>query len=114
MHLFASHFGCYEVDYHGAQPVLVPFRKDPKPLVVGQSYLELAQDQARLRRPLARKGRLAGDGGGARGDDEFVEITSDAAVDRVAGLETAVFLRALIAGQAPGAFTIRKPIANGS
>lgn len=84
MHLFASHFGCYEVDYHGAQPVLVPFRKDPEPSIVGQSYLELAQDQARLRRPLARKGWLAGDGGRARGDDEFVEISSDEAVDRAA------------------------------
>lgn len=45
--------------------MLVLFRKDPEPSVVGQSYLELAQDQARLRRPLARKGWLAGDGGRA-------------------------------------------------
>ena len=84
MHLFASHFGCYEVRSHATGPELVPFRHDPNPSALGQHYLELAQDPARLSRPMARKGWLAGDKGAARGNDSFVELTYDQALDLAA------------------------------
>lgn len=84
MHLFASHFGCYEVEAQGAGPRLIPFRKDPDPSRVGQHYLELANDPARVLRPMARKGWLAGDKGAARGEDTFVEVTQDEALDLAA------------------------------
>lgn len=84
MHLFASHFGCYEVEYRDDEAVLLPFRHDPEPSSVGQCYLELADSPARLTRPLARKGWLAGDQGASRGNDEFVEIPADEALDLAA------------------------------
>lgn len=77
MHLFASHFGCHEVECHNDDAVRVPFRKDPEPSSVGQCYLELAKDPARLTRAMARKGWLAGDQDASRGADAFVDISAD-------------------------------------
>ncbi|MCL2896886.1 molybdopterin-dependent oxidoreductase [Brenneria tiliae] len=79
MHLFASHFGTYEVarDARG-EPVLRPFRHDPRPSHVGLRYLELAQSAARITAPMVRRswleqGALACDRR-LRGREEFVAV----------------------------------------
>ncbi|MDB6453027.1 molybdopterin-dependent oxidoreductase [Falsirhodobacter sp. 20TX0035] len=76
MQIFASHFGFFEV---GPGPTLKPFRHDPAPSPVGLTHLDLARDPARVRVPMARKGWLAGDGGAARGDDTYVELSLEEA-----------------------------------
>lgn len=81
MHLFASHFGFYEV---APGPRLRPFRHDPAPSAVGLAYLDLADSPNRILTPMARRGWLAGDNGAARGQDDFVPLSLDAAASRAA------------------------------
>ncbi|MGF9566426.1 molybdopterin-dependent oxidoreductase [Neorhizobium sp. JUb45] len=90
MHLFATHFGTYEVgaDANG-KPCLLPFRHDPDPSQMGLGYLALADHPERVRTPMIRKswlenGPLAGTGR-LRGDDEFVSVSWDEAADLIAG-----------------------------
>lgn len=80
MHLFATHFGTYEVqnDKDG-KPRLLPFRHDPDPSGVGLGYLELANHPERVLSPMVRqswleKGPLAGTGD-LRGKEEFVPVS---------------------------------------
>jgi len=80
MHLFASHFGYYEV---GPGPVLKPFRHDPDPSPVGLAYLDLARHPARILQPMVRRGWLNGDGGAARGEDLYEPLTADQAAELV-------------------------------
>ncbi len=94
MHLFATHFGTYEVvnDTAGA-PTLHPFRLDRDPSPVGAAFLDLAAAPERIRQPMARRGwlerRRAGDtargSDGRRGFDEFVPLDWPEAIDLVAG-----------------------------
>lgn len=79
MHLFASHFGTYEVERDAqGQPVLRPFRHDPRPSPVGLHYLALARSKARITAPMARRswleqGALASDRS-QRGKEAFVAV----------------------------------------
>ncbi|MBW6425677.1 molybdopterin-dependent oxidoreductase [Rhizobium sp. XQZ8] len=82
MHLFATHFGTYEVaaDVDG-KPCLKPFRHDPDPAEMGLGYLELADHPERIRAPMVRRswlesGPLARTGG-QRGKEDFVEVSWD-------------------------------------
>ena len=90
MHLFATHFGTYEVGADATgKPKLLPFRHDPDPSEIGLGYLDLADHPQRVRKPMVRKswleqGPLAGTGR-LRGKDEFVEVTWSRATGLVAG-----------------------------
>ena len=84
--LTAAHWGVYEVEMRdGAAVALHPFRGDPDPSPIGLHALAPELDALRVRRPAVRRGWLAGDEGAGRGDDAFVQIPWDEALDRVAG-----------------------------
>ncbi len=89
MHLFATHFGTYEVGFGAnGKPLLMPFRHDPDPSQMGLGYLALADHPERIRAPMVRRswlenGPLAGMGVG-RGREEFVAVDWDAAAGLVA------------------------------
>lgn len=83
MHLFATHFGTYEVVTEpGKRPRLQPFRHDPDPSPVGAAFLDLADAPERVRTPMVRRGWLEGrradparrGSDGRRGFDEFVPM----------------------------------------
>uniref|UniRef100_UPI0031015728 molybdopterin-dependent oxidoreductase n=1 Tax=Neorhizobium sp. EC2-8 TaxID=3129230 RepID=UPI0031015728 len=89
-HLFATHFGTYEVgtDANGKRKLL-PFRHDPDPSEMGLGYLDLAAHPERVRAPMVRKswlemGPLAATGV-SRGREDFVEISWDKAAGLIAG-----------------------------
>ncbi len=89
-HLFATHFGTYEVgtDANGKRKLL-PFRHDPDPSEMGLGYLDLANHPQRIRAPMVRRswleqGPLAATGA-SRGSDDFVEISWDRAASLIAG-----------------------------
>ncbi|MCG8710247.1 molybdopterin-dependent oxidoreductase [Brenneria sp. 4F2] len=89
MHLFASHFGTYEVERDDrGQPVLRPFRHDPRPSPVGLHYLELARSKARIRQPMVRRSWLeqgaTASNRALRGQEDFVAVDWDTVSRRIA------------------------------
>jgi biotin/methionine sulfoxide reductase len=89
MHLFATHFGTYEVgaDANGS-PRLMPFRHDPDPAPMGLGYLSLADHPERITAPMVRRsfldqGALAGTGD-RRGREDFVAVSWDTAASLIA------------------------------
>lgn len=84
MNLFASHFGTYEIEHGPDGPRLLPFRHDPAPSPLGPGFLEIADHPTRIRQPMVRKGWLDGDGGAARGTDDFVPLDIERACDLAA------------------------------
>lgn len=85
-HLFGSHFGTYTVIEGTDGPALAPFAGDPAPSPLGHGYLELAAHPLRVRQPMARAGWWHGTSGGAgRGQEPFLPVSWDAALDRIAG-----------------------------
>ena len=83
----ASHWGSYTVLVEDGRIVGVePLPQDPAPSPVIQSVPDWARPDRRVLRPIVRKGWLAGrrDGRG-RGDDPFVAVPWDEALDMVAG-----------------------------
>jgi biotin/methionine sulfoxide reductase len=82
----ASHWGAFRADVADGRVVRVtPFEGDPEPSDLIHCWPEMLDAPTRVARPVARRGWLAGDGGAARGEDGFVEIGWDDALDRVAG-----------------------------
>jgi biotin/methionine sulfoxide reductase len=81
----STHWGNYDVEVRGdAVVALHPVADDPDPSPIGAG-MPLAQNHAgRIRRPAVRRGWLEGKGGGARGEDAFVEVGWDAALDLAA------------------------------
>ncbi|MCY3984466.1 MAG: molybdopterin-dependent oxidoreductase [Roseovarius sp.] len=68
----ASHWGAYELDGSGG---IRPLPDDPAPSRIGRGWVSAARDApSRIMAPVARKGWLAGDAGGKRGDDGYVEL----------------------------------------
>lgn len=83
--LNASHWGAFRAEVaDGVVKRVVPFEHDPRPSGINDVWPEMLTSPLRVARPVVRKGWLAGDGGAARGDDAFVEIPWDEALDRVA------------------------------
>lgn len=80
-HLYASHFGVFEVV---PGPRLTRFRQDRGTPRLGLAELDLAHSPTRILQPMARRGWLAGDQGAARGDDVFVPLSLDEAAARAA------------------------------
>ena len=84
--LSASHWGAFRAEVSdGAVRRIVPFEHDPLPSGMNDVWPEMLNSDLRVMRPVVRKGWLDGDGGAARGDDEYVEIDWDQALDLVAG-----------------------------
>ena len=88
--LTAAHWGVYEVEYDDAgKPVkLHPFSRDPDPSPIGLHMLSDEVTRLRVLRPSVRKSWLE-KGPGAnperRGQEPFVEVSWDEALDLVAG-----------------------------
>ncbi|HJR93014.1 MAG TPA: molybdopterin-dependent oxidoreductase [Acidimicrobiia bacterium] len=85
-HLTVTHFGAYEVESDGESVTAVhPFAKDPDPSPIGQSLEAIGRN--RVMRPAIRRSWLE-DGPGARpelrGQEPFVEVPWDTALDLVA------------------------------
>ncbi|MEM7255092.1 MAG: molybdopterin-dependent oxidoreductase, partial [Pseudomonadota bacterium] len=83
--LTSMHWGVYEVqrDNHGA-PILAPFADDPDPNPIGLHALGPELADARVKRPAIRAGWLNADKRKRRGEDDFIEVSWDTALDAVA------------------------------
>jgi biotin/methionine sulfoxide reductase len=87
--LTAAHWGVYEVEYDddGHAVRLHPFSKDPDPSPIGLHMLSDEVARLRVRRPAIRKSWLERGPGAApemRGQEPFVEVPWDEALDLVA------------------------------
>src|ERR1041384_6261034 len=85
--LTAAHWGVYEVEYDdkGQASKLHPFAKDPDPSPIGLHMLSDEVARLRVRRPAFRKSWLEKGPGAAndkRGQEPFVELPWDEALDR--------------------------------
>jgi biotin/methionine sulfoxide reductase len=82
-----THFGAFEVESDGQRVLAVhPFPEDPRPSPIGQSLEAVTEN--RVMRPAVRRSWLEGGPGSKpelRGEDEFVEVSWDFALDLVAG-----------------------------
>lgn len=82
----AAHWGAftaYEED--GKLVSVLPFEHDPHPTALNSVWPEMLTSPMRVGRPVVRKGWLAKDRGAARGEDEFVAVPWDEALDMAAG-----------------------------
>ena len=85
--LTAAHWGVYEVEYDdkGQAAKLHPFSKDPDPSPIGLHMLSDEVARLRVRRPAFRKSWLEkgpGANSDKRGQEPFVELPWDEALDR--------------------------------
>ena len=82
----AAHWGSYLVERAAdGTPRLVDDPQDPEPSVIGHGWLSAMQDgKVRIARPAIREGWLEGDRGAGRGDDGYVEMSWDEALEHVA------------------------------
>jgi len=88
----ATHWGVYEVRYEGGKADrLEAFARDPSPSPIGLSMLDAVKGPLRVRRPAVRRSWLEAMRGGTddtrrdlRGQEEFVELEWDEALDLVA------------------------------
>ena len=85
--LTLAHWGVYEVEYDdaGKASKLHPFSRDPDPSPIGLHMLSDEVARLRVRRPAIRKGWLERGPGAAsdkRGEEPFVEVPWDEALDR--------------------------------
>lgn len=84
--LSASHWGAFRAEVvDGVLKAVHPFEHDPRPSRMNDVWPEMISSPLRVAQPVVRKGWLEGDGGAKRGDDSYVEISWDEALDRVAG-----------------------------
>jgi biotin/methionine sulfoxide reductase len=82
----AAHWGIYEVDRDGSgDPVLQPLAADPDPTRIGLDQLAPEVRNLRIARPAVRRGWLDRRARDGRGQDAFVELDWDEALDLVAG-----------------------------
>ncbi|ARO13413.1 biotin sulfoxide reductase [Ketogulonicigenium robustum] len=84
--LCASHWGAFRAEVEGGKITRVyPFEHDPRPSRMNEAWPEMLDSPLRIARPAVRRGWLAGDNGAARGEDTYIEVDWDVALDRVAG-----------------------------
>lgn len=83
--LSASHWGAFRAEVRDGVVIrILPFERDPRPSPLNNVWPEMLTHELRVLRPSVRRGWLDGDDGAKRGEDEFVEIEWDEALDRVA------------------------------
>lgn len=87
--LTSAHWGTYRVQTEaGRVKALSGFEEDADPSPIGYGIVDVLEDPLRIRRPMVRRGWLErgpGSADGARGRDEFVEVSWPKAVELVAG-----------------------------
>ncbi|MGZ9810237.1 molybdopterin-dependent oxidoreductase [Pseudoroseicyclus sp. H15] len=84
--LSASHWGAFRAEVAEGKVVKIhPFEHDPRPSRMNEAWPEMLDAPLRVTQPVVRQGWLDGDGGAARGDDTYVEVSWDEALDLVAG-----------------------------
>jgi len=79
----ASHWGIYEVEHDGVQPVLKGWQQDAAPSAIGLHMLEASQHPLRIGRPAVRQSWLQqgpGSNPHLRGREPFVEVTWEEAI----------------------------------
>ena len=82
MRYTAAHWGAYAFDENTG---LLPLADDPAPSRIGRGWLSAATNKlGRVLSPVIRKGWLEGDRGAARSSDDFVRVSWNEAVRRVA------------------------------
>ena len=85
----STHWGTYFAEAEGDRLIAVhDYDEDPAPAIIGPGIVEAIDHQTRVRRPMVRKGWLVRKGlipAGKRGQDSFVEIDWQTALDLVAG-----------------------------
>ena len=87
----SAHWGCYEVRQNGGTRDLIPLASDALPSDIGAGWLSGAMDRGvRVARPSVRKGWLERRDTTGRGQDAFVEVSWDEALDLVVGELTRV------------------------
>ncbi len=85
--LNASHWGAFRAEVRdGAVARILPFEHDPRPSPLNAVWPEMLDHALRVLRPAVRRGWLEGDGGRGRGEDEFVEVGWERALDLAAGV----------------------------
>ena len=83
----AAHWGIYEVNGDGGEPVITALRSDPDPSEIGLHMAAPDLQRVRIARPVIRKSWLEGGPGTKphlRGREPFVEVNWDIALDLVA------------------------------
>src|SRR5690606_3985466 len=68
-------------------------KDDPAPSAINENYIAAATGPMRISQPMVRRGWLAGDGGGARGEDSFIPVSWERASQLVAGRLSDVIAR---------------------
>ena len=83
--LVAAHWGTYRAEMKDGRAVaLKPFEDDPDPSPIGEAMLETLNDPCRIGQPMVRQGFLDCGNRDRRGNDSFVVVTWDKALDLVA------------------------------
>lgn len=81
----ACHWGAFLAEVDDARLVGTrPFDKDPAPTDLIAAWPEMVYSPLRVARPFVRKGYLSGDGGALRGEDDYVAVPWDEALDLAA------------------------------
>ena len=83
-----THWGAYDVEVAGGTSTAVrPHSEDPDPSLIGKSFEDSVHHRSRITQPAVRKGWLERGPekhGGGRGDEPFVAVSWDKALDLVA------------------------------
>ena len=84
--LAASHWGAFRAEVEEGKITRVhPFEHDPRPSRMNEVWPEMLDSPLRVARPVVRRGWLEGDGGAGRGEDSYVALPWDEALDIAAG-----------------------------
>ncbi len=82
----SAHWGSYRFEGDGEALNLVPLEADPAPSLIGKGWLAAVRDtDTRILTPAIRKGWLDNRDRQRMGDDSFVEVSWDEALDLAAG-----------------------------
>lgn len=80
-----SHWGAFRAEVANGRLLRIhPFEHDPAPSSLLKVWPEMLTSPMRIAHPVARKGWLENDGGARRGDDVFVRIDWETALDHIA------------------------------
>ena len=81
-----SHWGAFRARVEDGRLVATrPFEADPNPPGIAAMIPAAVHHRVRVARPAVRRGWLDGDGGAGRGLDDYVDISWNEGLDRVAG-----------------------------